>query len=134
MPIFDIIYNFPANEKNKKQNQRIQGSGYFPLTPVQELSLVLLRSKYFTGWHMDTICDEIIKDSAARIIESLPPREAEILRLRFGLGDDGEKTLEEVGERFKVSRERVRQLENKALRKLRKNKELKTLLSLLTND
>jgi RNA polymerase sigma factor (sigma-70 family) len=83
---------------------------------------------------MDTICDEIIKDSAARIIESLPPREAEILRLRFGLGDDGEKTLEEVGERFKVSRERVRQLENKALRKLRKNKELKTLLSLLTND
>ncbi len=83
---------------------------------------------------VDTICDEIIKDSAARIIESLPPREAEILRLRFGLGDSGEKTLEEVGEQFKVSRERVRQLENKALRKLRKNKELKTLLSLLTND
>ena len=83
---------------------------------------------------IDTICDDIIKDSAARIIESLPPREAEILRLRFGLGDAGEKTLEEVGEQFKVSRERVRQLENKALRKLRKNKELKTLLSLLTND
>ena len=47
---------------------------------------------------------------------------------------EGEKTLEEVGEQFKVSRERVRQLENKALRKLRKNKELKTLLSLLTSD
>ena len=83
---------------------------------------------------MDTICDEIIKDSAARIIESLPPREASILKLRFGLGDEGEKTLEEVGDQFKVSRERIRQLENKALRKLRKNKELKTLLSLLTND
>ena len=83
---------------------------------------------------IDTICEEIIKDSAARIIESLPPREAEILKLRFGLGDEGEKTLEEVGEQFKVSRERIRQLENKALRKLRKNKELKTLLSLLTND
>jgi RNA polymerase primary sigma factor len=83
---------------------------------------------------MDTICDEIIKDSAARIIGSLPPREASILKLRFGLGDEGEKTLEEVGEQFKVSRERIRQLENKALRKLRKNKELKTLLSLLTND
>ena len=83
---------------------------------------------------VDGICDEIIKASAARIIASLPPREASILKLRFGLGDEGEKTLEEVGEQFKVSRERVRQLENKALRKLRKNKELKTLLSLLTND
>ena len=83
---------------------------------------------------VDGICDEIIKNSAARIIESLPPREASILKLRFGLGEEGEKTLEEVGEKFKVSRERVRQLENKALRKLRKNKELKTLLSLLTNE
>lgn len=83
---------------------------------------------------VDEICNDIIKDSAARIIESLPPREAAILKLRFGLGEEGEKTLEEVGEQFKVSRERVRQLENKALRKLRKNKELKTLLSLLTNN
>ena len=83
---------------------------------------------------VDTICDEIIRDNASRIIESLPPREASILKLRFGLDEEGEKTLEEVGEQFKVSRERVRQLENKALRKLRKNKELKTLLSLLTNE
>jgi RNA polymerase primary sigma factor len=45
-----------------------------------------------------------------------------------------ERTLEEVGERFNVSRERVRQLENKALRKLRRNKELKKLLSLLATD
>lgn len=79
---------------------------------------------------VECICEEIIKNNAASIINMLPPREAEILRLRFGLGDEGEKTLEEVGERFHVSRERVRQLENKALRKLRRNKNLKALLSL----
>lgn len=83
---------------------------------------------------VESICEEIIKDNAATIIETLPPREAEILRLRFGLGAEGEKTLEEVGERFHVSRERVRQLENKALRKLRRNKDLRTLLSLFTTS
>ena len=56
------------------------------------------------------------------------------MKLRFGLEEEGEKTLEEVGKIFKVSRERIRQLENKALRKLRKNKELKTLFSLLAVD
>lgn len=83
---------------------------------------------------VENICEEIIKDSAAKIIDTLPQREASILKLRFGLSDEGEKTLEEVGERFNVSRERVRQLENKALRKLRRNKDLKTLLSLLASS
>jgi len=83
---------------------------------------------------VESICEEIIKDSAAEIIDSLPPREAAILKLRFGLGEEGEKTLEEVGAQFNVSRERVRQLENKALRKLRRNKDLKTLLSLFATN
>jgi RNA polymerase sigma factor (sigma-70 family) len=83
---------------------------------------------------VESICEEIIKDNAAKIIDTLPQREAEILKLRFGLGEEGEKTLEEVGDRFNVSRERVRQLENKALRKLRRNKDLKTLLSLFATS
>jgi RNA polymerase sigma factor (sigma-70 family) len=83
---------------------------------------------------IENICEEIIKDKADKIIDTLPQREACILKLRFGLGKEGERTLEEVGERFNVSRERVRQLENKALRKLRRNKELKKLLSLLVTD
>lgn len=83
---------------------------------------------------IENICEEIIKDKADKIIDTLPQREACILKLRFGLGKEGERTLEEVGERFNVSRERVRQLENKALRKLRRNKELKKLLSLLATD
>jgi len=54
-----------------------------------------------------------------RALAMLSPKEREILRLRFGIGADGEHTLEEVGERFRVTRERIRQIEAKALRKLR---------------
>ncbi|MCP4716228.1 MAG: sigma-70 family RNA polymerase sigma factor [Deltaproteobacteria bacterium] len=82
---------------------------------------------------IDNMCDDIIKEKTSQIIDVLPHREASILKLRFGLSAEGEKTLEEVGERFNVSRERVRQLENKALRKLRRNKEFKTLMSLLAS-
>jgi RNA polymerase sigma factor (sigma-70 family) len=83
---------------------------------------------------IENMCKKTIKKNASKLIESLSPREACILKLRFGLEEEGEKTLEEVGKIFKVSRERIRQLENKALRKLRKNKELKMLFSLLAVD
>jgi RNA polymerase primary sigma factor len=80
---------------------------------------------------VDRLCKKVIKEEADRIIETLSPREAAILKLRFGIGKDGEKTLEEVAHKFKVSRERVRQLENMALRKLRRRGEAKILFSLL---
>jgi len=83
---------------------------------------------------LEVICDETVRQKAAAIIDTLMPREAAILKMRFGLEDDGEKTLEEVGAMFNVSRERVRQLESKALRKLRRNNELRTLLSLLAKS
>ena len=54
------------------------------------------------------------------LVETLESREAEILRYRFGLDGEGEKTLEEVGEKFGVTRERIRQIQNVALLKLRK--------------
>ena len=54
------------------------------------------------------------------MVDSLDPREAEIIRLRFGLEGANEMTLEEVGRKFKVTRERVRQLQNIALSKMRK--------------
>jgi RNA polymerase primary sigma factor len=59
---------------------------------------------------------------AARLLELLTPREAEVLRLRFGIGGTAEHTLAEVGSRFSVSRERIRQIEAKALRRLRERK------------
>jgi RNA polymerase primary sigma factor len=55
-----------------------------------------------------------------RLLATLSPREAKVLRLRFGVGEKGEHTLEEVGERFVVTRERIRQIEAKALERLRR--------------
>ena len=63
--------------------------------------------------------NEILKEEIMEVLESLQPREQEVLELRFGLIDGTCHTLEEVGKRFNVTRERIRQIEAKALRKLR---------------
>ena len=60
-----------------------------------------------------------VRRMAEKVLSHLPPREAEILRLRFGFGEDEEHTLEEIGRRFGISRERVRQLEKKGINRLR---------------
>ena len=68
---------------------------------------------------IQTIYSKLLQEKVRTIIESLPCREARILRLRFGLEDGRFYTLEEVGKKFKLTRERIRQIETKALRKLR---------------
>ena len=65
------------------------------------------------------------------VLFTLTPREENVLRLRFGIGDGCDHTLEEVGQRFDVTRERIRQIEAKALRKLRhptRSRKLKSFL------
>jgi RNA polymerase primary sigma factor len=72
-----------------------------------------------------------LREQTAELLRTLKPREAEILRMRFGLLDDRVYTLEEVGLRFAVTRERIRQIEMKALRKLRgqgRSHQLRTFL------
>ena len=61
----------------------------------------------------------LLKEQITEVLQTLAPREAEVLRLRFGLEDGRSRTLEEVGQSFGVTRERIRQIEAKALRKLR---------------
>jgi len=65
------------------------------------------------------VMDESVRDQVEDVLESLDGREAEVLRLYFGLGDDEAMTLEEIGTRFSLTRERVRQIKEKALRRLR---------------
>lgn len=73
----------------------------------------------------------LLKEQLGDVLETLTPREAKVLRLRFGLDDGRARTLEEVGREFEVTRERIRQIEAKALRKLRhpsRSKKLKDFL------
>jgi RNA polymerase primary sigma factor len=60
-----------------------------------------------------------LKEQTDSVLKTLTPREEQVIKMRFGLGDGSEHTLEEVGQRFSVTRERIRQIEAKALRKLR---------------
>ena len=72
-----------------------------------------------------------MKEQLADVLDTLTPREEKVLSLRFGLEDGRSRTLEEVGKEFNVTRERIRQIEAKALRKLRhpsRSKKLKDFL------
>ena len=82
----------------------------------------------------DVYLKTAVKENIEEALQSLSEREARILKLRFGVGNGNEHTLEEVGRQFGVTRERIRQIEAKAIRKLRKPKRLKKLQSLLEND
>jgi len=73
----------------------------------------------------------LLKEQITEVLQTLAPREAEVLRLRFGLEDGRSRTLEEVGQSFGVTRERIRQIEAKALRKLRHPSRSKVLRDFL---
>jgi RNA polymerase primary sigma factor len=70
---------------------------------------------------------QLLKEHVNSVLALLTPREQKILRMRFGLEDGRSHTLEEVGQEFGVTRERIRQIEAKALTKLRKHRESKKL-------
>ena len=79
----------------------------------------------------DAASHTLLKEQLAEVLDTLTPREEKVLRLRFGLEDGRSRTLEEVGKEFNVTRERIRQIEAKALRKLRhpsRSKKLKDFL------
>ena len=67
---------------------------------------------------LDSAIQDNLKDTTTRVLSSLTPREERVLRMRFGIGMNTDHTLEEVGQQFSVTRERIRQIEAKALRKL----------------
>ena len=68
---------------------------------------------------LDYTASEKLREATNKLLDALSPREAKVLRMRFGIGMNNDHTLEEVGKQFEVTRERIRQIEGKALRKLR---------------
>jgi RNA polymerase primary sigma factor len=76
---------------------------------------------------------ELLKDDLSTALQVLPPREREIISLRYGLKDRRQRTLEEVGRHFNLTRERVRQIEARALALLRESPEMRSLLDYLHN-
>ena len=75
-----------------------------------------------------------LSDQTSRVLASLTPREEKVLRMRFGIGEKSDHTLEEVGQDFNVTRERIRQIEAKALRKLRHPSRAKRLRGFVAGD
>ena len=80
---------------------------------------------------LDSAIHSNLKETCTRILSSLTPREERVLRMRFGIGMNTDHTLEEVGQQFNVTRERIRQIEAKALRKLKHPSRSKKLRSFL---
>ncbi|MBS0125319.1 RNA polymerase sigma factor RpoD [Thetidibacter halocola] len=80
---------------------------------------------------LDSAIQENLKETTTRVLSSLTPREERVLRMRFGIGMNTDHTLEEVGQQFSVTRERIRQIEAKALRKLKHPSRSRKLRSFL---
>ena len=83
---------------------------------------------------MDMTSYSLLKSKLADVLSSLTERERKILELRFGLTDGYARTLEEIGKQFKVTRERIRQIEAKGLRKLRHPTRIRHLQGFLESD
>jgi RNA polymerase primary sigma factor len=80
---------------------------------------------------LDSAIQENLRETTTRVLASLTPREERVLRMRFGIGMNTDHTLEEVGQQFSVTRERIRQIEAKALRKLKHPSRSRRLRSFL---
>ncbi|HKS70121.1 MAG TPA: sigma-70 family RNA polymerase sigma factor [Ktedonobacterales bacterium] len=90
-----------------------------PLSDEEENSLADIIEDTQTAGPSDATDRELLKDEVRRALDNLTQRERQVIELRFGLLDDRDHTLEEVGRKLKVTRERVRQIEERAIRKLR---------------
>jgi RNA polymerase primary sigma factor len=85
----------------------------------------------WVGSPVDTVIETNVRDETANILKTLSPKEEKVIRLRFGIGCEREHTLEEIGQEFDVTRERIRQIEAKALRQLRSPERARHLRALL---
>ena len=85
----------------------------------------------WVGSPVDAVIEANVRDETANILKTLSPKEEKVIRLRFGIGCEREHTLEEIGQEFDVTRERIRQIEAKALRQLRAPERARHLRALM---
>jgi RNA polymerase primary sigma factor len=86
----------------------------------------------WVGSPIEAVVEANVREETANILKTLSPKEEKVIRLRFGIGCEREHTLEEIGQEFDVTRERIRQIEAKALRQLRSPERARHLRALLT--
>jgi len=116
-----------------KKVQWIMKVSWLPLSlesPVgddEESELGMFIEDEFSPTPLQSAYQSMLKDKLEEVLTSLSPREAHVLRLRFGLDDGNSYTLEEVGQKFGLTRERIRQIEGRALRRLRHPKQSQQL-------
>jgi len=85
----------------------------------------------WVGSPVDAVIETNVRDETAGILKTLSPKEEKVIRMRFGIGCEREHTLEEIGQEFDVTRERIRQIEAKALRQLRAPERARRLRALM---
>jgi len=90
-----------------------------PVGDDEESELGMFIEDEFSPTPLQSAYQSMLKEKLAEVLSTLSPREARILQMRFGLDDGMSYTLEEVGQKFGLTRERIRQIEGKALRRLR---------------
>jgi RNA polymerase primary sigma factor len=103
-----------------------------PVGPVGESTLGDLIEDSWVGSPVDVAIESNVRDETAGILKMLSPKEEKVIRLRFGIGCEREHTLDEIGQEFDVTRERIRQIEAMALRQLRAPERARMLRALLT--
>ena len=116
------------NPQEVRDSEIVEGFGYFATVTAQVLRRLggdytkiaeELESNNFVKTSENQVSKNLLREDLEKVLDSLSPRERDVLRLRYGLDDGRMKTLEEIGQIFNVTRERIRQIESKALRKLR---------------
>jgi RNA polymerase primary sigma factor len=110
---------------------RVAVSLQTPLGRDGESALGDLIEDRWVGSPVDAVIDSKVRDETVNILKTLSPKEERVIRLRFGIGCEREHTLEEIGQEFEVTRERIRQIEAKALRQLRSPERARHLRALL---
>lgn len=132
--VSEVAETLEVSEKEVKKAQHISGrhvSMDAPLGTDSENDMYEVFASKDNESPENELLEGSLNDEISRILDTLSPREADIIRLYFGIGQSYPLTLEEIGEKFDLTRERVRQLKEKGLRKLKQKSRSKLLKSYL---